>query len=355
VSYPLRHRHRRSLVVLALAGLLAGCGGSGSSSAPHDPTNPLTNPDVIIFGSGRSQDASWRFYAMNPDGSSVVRVTGLNSLNARLSQGVSLNQSGTFASVTLDAGVQPGPGPEVERQLVRLNDGTILFSALMSIFDPQTLFAANSSGSQIAILGSPAPADPYALYMLAPDGTRKTRVFTVPSDTDIRELLFAPDNRTLYFVALTAATTTAPAISSLYKLPIGAAAPTLLATIDAPIRSVHTSRDGSRLAFLQVTEAQNLQSATITPYTLNANGTGLSQGTPIPINAFLEPWDAVIASRADGFHILYAAPVDGANEIFDVLLNGSGKAQITSNAAGNASPGSRQATTTNTLRGLGGR
>ena len=100
-------RSARSLAALALAVLLAGCGGSGNSGSSLF-VDPLTNPDVVLLGSGRAADASWHFYAMNPDGSSVTPVSGLNSLDARLSRSVVVNQNATFADI---GGKQVGPEP----------------------------------------------------------------------------------------------------------------------------------------------------------------------------------------------------------------------------------------------------
>jgi len=355
MSLALKCCPRHMFALLMLAGFLAGCGGSGSNPASNTPGNPLTNPDAVLFASGRAPDASWHFYAMNPDGSNVVLVPTLNRWNASRNEGIAVNQSGTFAGLTFDLGVQPGPGPSVTRHLVRLSDGATLFSGFMSRVGPQTLFAANSSGSQIAFLGSPIGTDPYALYLVAPDGTQKTRIYDVPAVAPITEILFAPDDRTLYFAALISGINPLAPVGVLYRLPRGATTPIQVASVEGPITSVHTSRDGSRLAFLQVTQAADSQSATIVPYTVNANGSGLTQGATIAVAASLNPWDAAIASRADGFHVLYVAPVDGANEIFDVRLDGSARTQITFNAAGNDSPGSRQATTAGAHRSLGGR
>ena len=136
-------------------------------------------------------------------------------------------------------------------------------------------------------------------------------------------------------------------VGVLYKLRPGATTPTQVASIAGPITSVHTSRDGSRLAFLSVAQAPDLQSATIVPYTVNTDGSGMTQGATLAFDPSLHSWDATLASRADGFHVLYTAPVDGAAEVFDVRLDGSGKMQITFDAAGNNSPGSRQAAVTN--------
>ena len=341
-----------SFAVLALAGLLSGCGG-GSSPTSGPPPNPLTNPDAVLFGSGRAQDASWHFYAMNPDGSGVVRIAALNNLNARMSEGIAVNQSGTVANVTLDGGFAVGGGPQIERRLVRLSDGVTLFELFTTRSAVPTVFAANSNGSRMALAGTPAPNDPYAIYLMAPDGTQKTRVYAIPSGTTISEIIFGPDDATLYFVALADNIDAQNPAGALYKLPMGAAAPTLLANLSAPIRSVHTSRDGTRLAFLSVVVAQDLLGATIAPVTLRADGLSLTRGATITIQGAFAVWDAAIASRADGFHILYATSIDGDKEIFDARLDGRGLAQVTFNAAGNATPGSRQAT--NAHRSLGGR
>ncbi|MCW3100026.1 MAG: hypothetical protein JWL77_5644 [Chthonomonadaceae bacterium] len=355
MKFALKYRIACSLAVAALAGPLTGCGGSSGTSGPGGAAvDALTNPDHVLFGSGRAQDASWHFYAMNPDGSGVVPVSSLNSLNALLCEGVSLNQTGTFATLTFDDGSQPGPGPEVERRLVRLSDGATLLAVTMPTADPQTVFAVNSSGSQAAIAGSPASTDPYAIYLMAPDGTQKTRISAIPTGTTVSEISFAPDGTTLYFVAL-AGSAGAPFPAALYKLTLEASSPTLVANISVPLRSLHISRDGKQLAFVSVAEASDLHSATITPYALRTDGSGLTKGAAIAINEPFPVWNAVIASRADGFHLLYAISVDGAKEIFDVRTDGSGRTQITFNAAGNTGPGSRQAAMTGVLRSLGGR
>ena len=350
----LKCRMRCSLIVAALASLMAGCGSSSSMLGGAGTTiDALTNPDHILFGSGRAQDASWHFYAMNPDGSGVVPVTALNSLNAHLCQGVSLNQAGTFATLTFDAGAQPGPGPEVARLLVRLSDGATLLTVVNPTSDLQTVFAANVGGTQIAVAGSPAPTDPYAIYLTAPDGTQKTRISAVPAGTSVSEIVFAPDGTTLYFVAL--AVSGAPFPASIYKLSLEASSPTLVANIGVPIHSLHIHRDGTQLAFVSVAPAADLRGATVTPYALRTNGSGLTPGAVVAIDEPLPVWNTAIASRSDGFHLLYVASVYGAKEIFDVRSDGSGRTQITFNAAGNASPGSRQAAIQGALLGLGGR
>ena len=130
----------------------------------------------------------------------------------------------------------------------------------------------------------------------------------------------------------------------LYKLTAGGT-PVAVANINAPIYSVHTSRDGTKLAFLTYSEAADLSSLTFTPYTLNADGTGLTKGAATTTNndkvdpavrGEVAPVNSSIASRADGFHVLYSDTKSGAAEIYDMRPDGSGLKQITSTAAGNA-------------------
>lgn len=328
-----------ALAALALPGLLTGCGDSRGGTTPV--TNPLTNPDVILFGAGRATDASWHFYAMNPDGSGTVLVPGLSSLNAKLSQGITLNQDAAFAAVALAS----ADGSVVERRLIRLSDGVAVYSVTTLNGQQPTVFSPNSAGGLLTVAGSPAPSDPYGIYTVSPDGTQKNRLYTLPAGplprgNGINEIINSPDGANIYFVMQTPQVDTAP-INVLYKLGALASVPTVIADIGKPIRSLHTSRDGTKLAFVSVEQAFTSPNAAITPYTLNADGTGLTKGATITITGSFAPWDANIASRADGFHLLYAVMVNGVKQIFDVRPDGSGRTQITAGTTDSASPGSR--------------
>jgi len=353
------------LLSAALASALAGCGGSGSAAAPGGNTtsgngtnaggatsaaNPLTNPDLILFASARTPDSSTRFYAMNPDGSRVTPVASLSKFNARLSQGVSLNQSGTFAVLAFDFGT----GSAIQRQLIRLSDGAALLTFTAPYINPQTVFAANSTGTKVAVGGSPTSTDAYGIYFMNPDGTQKTQLYALPAGSSISEITLAPDDQTIYYIAYPTTITSFAGNGTLYKLAPGATVPIALAHVDAPIYSLHTSRDGTKLAFVSLVETDGNQSGVFTPYTLNADGTNLVKGSTTSVSGFVAPWNVVIASRTDGFHVLYVSSADGAQEIYDMRPDGTGLTQISFNAAGSNSPGSRQAILTS-IQTLGGR
>lgn len=348
---------------LLLAGFLAGCGGGDASSAPplqtlpgggntggNGSVNPLTNPDVVLFASGRTPDGSERFYAMNPDGSGVTPVAALSAFNAALGQGLTLNQSGTFASMAFDSGTNSS----IERRLVRLNDGATVLTFNTRYTSPQTVFAANSKGTKAAVAGSPTATDPYAIYLMNPDGTQKTQAAALPAGTSVSEITFAPDDQTLYFIGFPDTSTAFAGNGTLYKLAPGATAPVSIANVNTQISSLHTSRDGTKLAFMSILTASDFKSTAFTPYTLNADSTGLAKGVTTTLNEFVPFWDAVIASRTDGFHVLYVSSSDGARELFDMRPDGTQLKQITFNAAGNSIPGSRQAKV-GFIRTVGGR
>ena len=326
---------------MALAGLLTGCGSSGDGTGLA--TSPLTNPDLVLFGSGRAADASWPFYAVNPDGSGTVPVPGLRSLNAKFSRGITLDQSGTFAALALGSAT----AAEVERRLVRLSDGATIFSATSADRQRPTVFSPTLRNGLLAVAGSPAPGDAYGIYTVSPDGTQKTRLYTLPVPAvapafaaGIREILSSPDGMTLYFVTQSLTVDTPP-IDVLYRLAIGESAPTVIANIGQPIGSVHISSDGTKLAFVSVAPSFDLTSVAITPYTLNTDGSGLTKGAAIAMNEYVAPENATIASRADGFHLLYLASISGVKQVFDVRPDGTGRKQVTFNAADSATPGSR--------------
>ena len=359
------------LLPLLLASFLVGCGnGSGGAfstalnSSPGNnnaaggtntgniaATDPLTNPDLILFASGRAQDQTWQYYAMNPDGSGVKAVSGLSGLNARLGEGLAVNQTGTFASLAFDYATGGG----TERILVRLSDGKKLLDFIQTSGTLPTVFAANSSGAQVAVAGKPTPGDAYAIYLMAPDGTQKSLIYTPPAGSAITEILFAPNDQTLYFVLIpTGAANLTAQNAVLYQIAASGGAPVKLADISAPITSIHTSRDGTKLAFISLVGAPDFQSAVFTPYTLNADGTGLTKGAVTTLSGFVAYWNVVLAGRPDGFHVLYVSNADGAAEIYDMRPDGTGLTQITFNAAGNSIPGSRQASGSRILT-LGGR
>jgi Tol biopolymer transport system component len=352
------------LLSAALASALAGCGGSSGAAGPGNTTsgtgtntggttsaaNPLTNPDLILFASARTPDSSTRFYAMNPDGSRVTPVASLSKFNARLSEGASLNQSGTFAVLAFDFNTGGG----ILRQLVKLSDGSTLLQIITSSLSPQTVFAANSTGTKVAVGGSPTSTDAYGIYLMNPDGTQKTQVYALPAGNAISEITLAPDDQTIYFVAFPTTNISFAGNGTLFKLAPGATAPIALANVDAPIYSLHTSRDGTKLAFVSVVEAADNQSGIFTPYTLNADGTNLVKGSATPLGGFVAPWNVVIASRTDGFHVLYVSSADGAQEIYDMRPDGTGLTQISFNASGSNNPGSRQAIL-QSVQTLGGR
>lgn len=357
-TLPLSVQIRRKLspFALLLAGFLAGCGSSNSSVAPA--VNALTNPDRILFASGRTATAAWSFFAMNPDGSGVVPMPTLDAVegsDARYVVGLAVNQSGALVTLT----VLGATG--AVHNLVRLSDGAVLYGA--SALRGRN-FAANSGGTQIAFAGSPADSDPYAIYLLNPDGTNQTLAAAVPAGSFVSEIAFAPDDKTLYYVVVSSG----PGIpidpgatlakGALTKLSPGAV-PVVVANVDAQIQSVHTSQDGTQLAFISYAQAADLSSVTFTPYTLKADGTGIAKGAVTTLAeplapGVVSPLNVGIASRADGFHVLYVSPVAGIEQLFDMRPNGSGLQQITSNAGGSAVPGTRAAAA-GPMKMLGGR
>jgi len=332
---------------------LAGCGGSGGTVAPA--VNPLTNPDVIVFASGRAADAAWHFYAMNPDGSGVTQLPGSLGTSATYIEGVSLNQTGTYFTTTISALAGS------DCYLTRLSDNTSV-SHLRN-----GSLAANSNGTQLAFAGVPAASDPYAIYLLNPAGTQKTQVAPLPAaDGPVTEITFAPDDKTLYYVTAPAFPNSQAGNGILYRLTSGGT-PVAIVNNGIPIASVHTSRDGKRLAFVSSVETADQSSITFTAYTLNSDGTGLTKGATTtvignpgingsvpPTGGAVSPLNISMASRADGFHVLYMNTVNGIEELFDMHPDGSGLKQITFNAGGNAIPASRAAVGSS-IRMLGGR
>ena len=355
-----------SSLTLLPAGLLTGCGGGSGAFSPGlngvqatqqqqtggtTAANPLTNPDIVIFASARSADQAWHYYAMNPDGSGLVQLTQLTA-NARLGEGIQLNQTGTYGVFAFDYATGGG----TERTLYRLSDGKAFTDIITTFGRVNTVLAANSTGSKVAVGGAPTAGDPNALYVMNLDGTQKTALYTPPAGSTFNEVSYAPDDQTLYFVLQTPASGETPAAVTLYKLPAGASVPVVMANVGTGIQSVHTSRDGTKLAFISLVSAQDFSSATFAAYTLNADGTGLTKGVSTTQNNFVFPPDISIASRADGFHVLYVSRADGAQEIYDMRPDGTGLTQLTYNAAGNTLPGSRQTTLSGSrILSLGGR
>lgn len=339
-------------------GLLAGCGGSGGTVTPA--VNPLTNPDVVVFASGRAADGNWHFYAMNPDGSGVIPLPGNQYLgdSAKYIEGIALNQTGTFLTYTISGIVGS------DRFLTRLSDGSQVYHQFGA--SQADSLAANSNGTRLAIAGIPSATDPYAIYLMNPDGTQKTQVATLPAATAVSEITFAPDDQTLYYVTSAILPHFEVGNGILYRMTSGGT-PVAIVNNSVPIASLHTSRDGTKLAFISYVETADQSSITFTAYTVHSDGTGLTKGATttltgnpdvsggVPaVNGAVAPWNISIASRADGFHVLYRNTVNGVDELFDMRPDGSGLKQITFNAGGNAIPGSRAATL-GAVRMLGGR
>ena len=191
-------------------------------------------------------------------------------------RGIAVNQTGTLVTLTID-----NVNMAVTRSLIRLSDGATLYGTNLTL--PLGNFAANSNGSQLAVAGQPVSTDPFAIYLMKPDGTQKMQVAAIPTGTYVSEITFAPDDQTLYFVAAAPLNLFHVGNGVLYKLTAGGT-PVAVANINAPIYSVHTSRDGTKLAFLTYSEAADLSSLTFTPYTLNADGTGLAKGAATTTN-----------------------------------------------------------------------
>jgi Tol biopolymer transport system component len=344
LSFSLRARRTTWPVVLLFLSLLAGCGGSDGTVTPT--VNPLTNPDKVLFASGRTSDSIWRFFAMNPDGSSVTLVPTLNKIGAKDILEIAVNQNGTHVVLEKQGFIGS------VRSLVRLSDGVTLYSTSLS--SAQTVLAANSTGTQIAVAGQPAVGDPYAIFLLATDGTSKNRIAAVPAGSVVSEITFSLDDQTLYYVTVPVGSSTQALGNGLLTKLVAGGTPIVVANIGASIRSVHTSRDGTKLAFLSEAQAADGSVHTFTPYTLHADGTGLQKGAVTTLTEDMTPLNISIAGRADGFHILYASTVEGAEELFDMRPDGSDLRQITFNAAGNGVPASR-AVTADIIRMLGGR
>jgi Tol biopolymer transport system component len=329
---------------LVLAALLAGCGGGSNnvvSTSGGTATSALQNPDHILFASGRAEDETWQFYVMNPDGSDVTAVTSLQKYDARLCEGIAFNRTGADATIAFDYGTGAG----TERMLFRLSDGTKLLDIISTFDTGTTVFAANSTGSKVAVAGSPAAADPQGIYVMNPDGSQKTKVYALPAGGTASEITFGPDDQTLYYV-FTPAGAAAP---TLYKLAQGAATPTPLLAPGVPIQSVHFSQDGSKIAFVSVVVAVDNSKTSITAYTLNADGSGLTKGVTTTLTGIFFAPDISIASRADGFHVLYVSKQDGSEEIYDMHPDGTAVTQLTYNAAGNTTPGGRAISTAASL------
>ena len=179
--------------VLLLMVLLAGCGGSSGTSTPT--VNLLTNPDVVLFASGRAANATWSFYAMNPDGSGVTPVSALGSLgtSAASVRGIAVNQTGTLVTLTIEQrqhGCHTFPDPPERRCNAVRHQSDPAVRKLRGELERVAVGSRRSAGFY----------DPFAIYLMKPDGTQKMQVAAIPTGTYVSEITFAPDDQTLYLL-----------------------------------------------------------------------------------------------------------------------------------------------------------
>lgn len=224
---------QRSVVVTALFGaaVLSGCGdgaspyipvGGSPVVSPSGGTNPLTNPQKILFASARTPDQTTRLYAMNPDGSNVTLVPGLGTqYNFRLLGDIKISRNGQKILMSFDYGTGTGLQP-----ILANADGTGVVDLLPVLSYTGSGYSLNSDGSKIVyVRGSFVSGATPGIPICNADGSGDAVRLGSTTSTLVYPV-FAPDDQTLYFVSSTGGGSG----YGIYTLAPGSTTPTALST-----------------------------------------------------------------------------------------------------------------------------